>query len=267
MKKFIGLLFAFVAILSTSVVADDTGTKYLVSAPSQSQPAIVDTWGNVGGAVRDASGAISTGVGTASGLVKGLLLDWINGKDATLAISELLAKIPGMPSGRVIQAAIVDKLGEAAAVVDAAIQTAFTISDAVDAVQRGDKAAYQKVVADYIISMTANIAGTAAGDATFAIGTGATVGAGALPAAIAAAGVGYLVTKGVEWILNKYAREALEDLVGKYWDWLNGTPGKADEGDPYFDGEPEGNKKPPDNTNPSKNNNRYQGLRPLKLID
>lgn len=268
MRKFISCVIACIAMGSVAIAADNQGTQSFVSAPNPSQPMIVDTWGNVDGAVRDASGALSTGVGAASGLVKGLLLDWANGKEATLAVSEALAKIPGMPSGRVLQAAIVDKLGNAAAVVDAAIQTAFTIADATDAVQRGDKAAYQKAVADYIIGMTANIAGTLAGDATFAFLTGATVGLGALPAAAAGVGVGYLVTKGLEWFLNEYGRETLENLIGKYWDWLYGTGDNSSDNSSGNNGN--GNGGPFDDDSepgpvPSPQGG-FQGLKPIKLL-
>ena len=271
MKKIISYVIACIAMGSVAIAADDQGAQSFVSAPNPSQPMIVDTWGNVGGTVRDASGALSTGTGAASGLVKGLLLDWANGKDATLAVSKALEKIPGMPSGRVLQAGIVDKLGKAAAVVDAAIQTAFTIADATDAVQRGDKAAYQNAVADYIIGMTANIAGTLAGDAAFAFLTGATVGLGALPAAVVGVGLGYLVTKGLEWFLNEYGRETLENLIGKYWDWLHGTGDNSSDNGSGNNGNENGNGGPfdddqPGPPTPSSSEGRFKGLKPIKFL-
>ena len=53
--------------------------------------------------------------------------------------------------------------------------------------------------------------------------------------------------------------EGIGDTLGDLWNWINGK--LSDKDDDPFDGDPEGNDK-----NPGKNG-RYQGLKPLKLID
>lgn len=185
-------------------------------------------------------------------------------------VSNALAKIPGMPSGRVVQAQILKGLGKVAGVIDGVIQTAMSVSKATDAVKRGDKAAFQKAVTDYIITMTAKIVGTAVGDAVFGGLTAATVGVGALPAAIAGVAAGAGAEALTKFLLNKFARQKLEKLMGDYYDWMNGTgkdgTGNDPGGDhPGFETPPESSG--PGNNAPSGGDNRYQGLKQMNLIN
>ena len=266
------LVSAFLAA-SFFAQADEISSGNVVAAPN-STSATADPWGVAGEAVSTGAGVLSQ----STDLIKGLLMDKKTAGALVDRVSAALAKIPGMPSGRVIQAQILKGLGKAAGVIDGIIQTATSISAATDAVKRGDKAAYQKAVADYIITMTSKIVGVAVGDAVFGGLTAATVGVGALPAAAAGVAAGAGAEALTKWLLNRYARKKIEQIIGNYWDWLNGKKDKESGGgntesgessggsdnsgdkDP-FDSQPENS---PGNTG---NSGRYQGLKALKLID
>lgn len=227
---------------------------------------MADPWGTAGEAVCDGAGAISQ----STDLIKSLLMDRKTAGSLVDRVSAALAKIPGMPSGRVIQAQILKGLGKVAGVIEGVVQTAMSAAKVTDALKRGDKAAFQKAVTDYIITMTAKVAGTIVGDAVFGGLTAATVGVGVLPATVAGIAAGAGAEALSEWLLNKFARAKLEKLMGDYYDWMKGNnkngPGTDPGGDhPGFDTPPESSG--PGNNAPSDGDNRYQGLKQLNLIN
>lgn len=257
MKNWLIRILSLTLLVFAPVAHSDSATQSFVSAPSQSQPMIVDTWGATGEGIADAAGKITSVAQTATGFLQNLLMDWRNGGDLTLKVSECLEDL-GLPGGRVLQASILKGVGEALDTLGKTIDAAVKISKIADAIKSGDRDAFKKVVADVIIDAAAKALGEVASKATFAFLTGATVGWGALPAWAAGELVGMGIESGVKWLLDKYGREALENLIGKVWDFF---------ADP-FDSNPQN---PGGNTGNGSNQGSgkkdgYQGLKPIHLF-
>lgn len=223
--KGILLRAAAVAILvfsSSALTLSAAGQNIVAAVPATVQPSVVDTWGQVGEAVSNGA----DGLGKVTDVVKGILMDKKTAGALVEKVSAALAKIPGMPSGRILQIKILKGLGKAAGAIDSVVTSVTSAVKIVDAANSGDREAYKKAFADYIITMTAKVVGVAVGDATVAGLTAATVGLGTLPAV----GVGMLAGTAAEattkWLLKKFAKDAIENLAGKYYDWATGTGGK-----------------------------------------
>ena len=235
-------------------------SESFVSAPSQSQPMIVDTWGNVADNVGNVTDTLSTVGQTATGFLQNLLMDWRNGGDLTLKVSQCLEDL-GLPAGRVLQASILKNVGEAIGKIADKIDAAVKIVKVADAIARGDKEAFKKAVSDALIDIVSKALGEAASKGTFVVLTGATVGWGALPAWAAGTLVGMGVEKLTKWLLDKYARGALENLLDRAWDFFAGaSPGN---GGPFDDPDPNPGPDPDSGPAPTKG---YQGLKPIKLL-
>ena len=99
-------------LLGTPVVASALEGESFVSAPSQTQPMIVDTWGATAEGIGNTADQITTIGQTATGFLQNLLMDWRNGGDLTLKVSQILEDM-GLPGGRVLQASIINGVGEA----------------------------------------------------------------------------------------------------------------------------------------------------------
>lgn len=234
MKSISLRIVALVALLFSFVAWGQAGAGGEGAAPS----AVVDAWGEVGDNI--SSGADM--VGKVSDILKGILMDKKNAGKLVDKVSKALSKIPGMPSGRVIQAQILKGLGKAAGAIDGIVTSVTSIFKVTDAAYAGDKAAYKKAVAEYIMTMTAKIVGVAVGDVVAGSLTAATVGVGALPAAGAGILAGTAADAATKWLLKTFAKDAIENLAGKYYDWATGTGGKgassAGDDDP-FNSDPE----------------------------
>lgn len=197
-----------------------------------------DAWGKVGDTVSNGADLL----GKLSDILKGILTDRKNAGTLVEKVSEALAKIPGMPSGRILQAQILKGLGKAAGMIDGIATSISSIFKVTDAAFSGDKEKYKEEVANYIITMTGKIVGIAVGDAVVATITAGTAGMGALPAA----GIGILAGSGADaatkFLLETFAKDAIKNLVGRYYDWATGSGGENSGGsgsDDPFDSAPE----------------------------
>jgi len=222
--------------------ANVAGSLALIDAAGTASYAS-DAWGQAANAVDTGADAL----GKLADVLKGILTDRKNAGTLVDRVSEALAKIPGMPSGRILQAKIMKGLGKAAGIIDGVVTSVTSVFKAVSAANAGDRETYKKEVADYIITMTGKIVGVAVGDAVFAGLTAATVGVGALPATGAGILAGSFADSGTKLLLKVFAKNAIENLVGRYYDWMTGegtegkgkgNPGGFDSDDP-FDSEPE----------------------------
>ena len=222
MKKMLSRILALAALAFVPVVsAETTSPQSFVHAPTQASPVIVDAWGDVAeGIAKGASGATSIAK-DATGLLQNLLMDWRTGGKVTLKVADYLES-HGFPGGRVVQASILKKAGKALEKLGWLIDGAIAAKDISTAIAKGDKAAFQKAVADFIINATAKIVGQVVSKVTFGFLTGATVGWGALPAWALGTALGMGSEKLVKTLLNKYARDSLEDLIGRAWDGVQG---------------------------------------------
>ena len=209
-NRFLRLL-AVSLFLSAPVVAGAAGGESFVSAPSQSQPMIVDSWGTAAEGIGNTADKITTIGQTATGFLQNLLMDWRNGGDLTLKVSQTLEDL-GLPGGRVLQASIIKGVGEAIEKIGKVIDIAVKGTKIIDAIRAGDREAFKKAAAEAIIDTVAKFLGQVASKGTFAVLTGATVGWGALPAWAAGELVGLGVESLAKWLLEKYGQEALENL-------------------------------------------------------
>jgi len=247
MKGFTLRIVALIALAATSLAHGQTdagvsgqtgpaGSVALTTADS-SVSSTSDAWGQ-------AADAVNTGadlLGKLTDVLKGILMDKKNAGTLVEKVSAALAKIPGMPSGRILQIKIMKGLGSALSVIDGVVESVKSVFKAGDAAFAGDREAYKKAVTKYIITMTGKIVGMAVGDAVFAGLTAATVGVGALPATGAGIVAGSLVDSATKFLLDTFAKDAIEDLVGRYYDYVTGGgSGGSDSNDP-FDSEPENN--------------------------
>ena len=98
MKHFLSRIFVAAFVAASSFAHADT----IQSTDSISSTA--DPWGAAGEAVSTGAGVLTQ----STDLIKGLLMDRKTAGAMVDRVSEVLAKIPGMPSGRVIQAQILN---------------------------------------------------------------------------------------------------------------------------------------------------------------
>lgn len=183
----------------------------------------VDVWGEVGNTV---DGGNDLGQ-AAQKVVVGVLMDKKHAGNLLDKVSGALSKV-GIKGGRVFQAQILKKIGGAVDKLVKVFDFGIAFTKASDAWKAGDRAAFNKIVADYLIDMAAWAVGQAAEKGTFAFVTGSTCGLGALPGYAAGAAAGWAAEKGAKWLLHKYAQESLENLIGKVWDDKHGNGGDGD---------------------------------------
>lgn len=227
MKKFL-MNLAAIAVLAFSSLAWG-GTNQ--GAGTSSVP-VEDVWGNT-----------ATVAGLVNNALEGVLMDKNTVGSMTERVSDALTKA-GMPAGRTLQTSILKGLGDALTALDGVFTTATAISKANDAVQANDKAAYQKAVAEFIVSMTAKIVGVAVSTTVLSAGTIASWGVGTVPSFILSGLAGVASEKVTKVLMEKFVQEYIEELVGAYWDWLHGKkPGvSADDLEQLDDGKGNGDK-------------------------
>lgn len=260
------LAFSLLSLMPSAAAMAETS---FVNPPSQSEAVIVDSWGDAAEKIGGVSDTLTSAGQMATGFLQNLLLDWRNGGDLTLKVSETLEDL-GLPAGRVLQASIVKGVGEAIEKIGKAIDYAIKGQKVVEAIVKGDKEAFKKAAADAIIDILSKTLGQAASKATFAVLTGTTVGWGAIPAWMVGELAGAGVEGGARWLLEKYGRETLENLLERAWNYFAGNspgggnstdgPGGGNGGDPFGE-EPEGP------GGDSCNGGKFRGLKPLRLID
>ena len=238
MKSISLRIVALIALMFSFVAWGQAGGGAGGGGGGAEQSVVVDTWGEVGDHVSGGADAL----GKVSEILKGILMDKKNAGTLVEKVSAALAKIPGMPSGRILQIKMMKALGNAVGVIDGVVTSVTSIFKATDAAFSGNREAYKKEVANYIMTMTAKIVGVAVGEAVTASLTAATVGVGALPAAGAGMLAGTAADATTKWLLKTFAKDAIENLVGKYYDWATGTGGNgppAEGDDDPFNSNPE----------------------------
>lgn len=198
----------------------------------------VDVWGDVGNTVDGGNDLVQA----AQKAIVGILMDRKNGGSLLDKVSDALSKV-GIKGGRVFQAQILKKIGGAVDKLVKVFDFGIAFAKASDAWKAGDRAAFNKIVADYLIDFVAGRIGSAVEIGTFAFVTGSTCGMGALPGYAVGAAAGWAAEEGVGLILHEYAQESLENLIGQMWDGIRGNGGDGDN-----DG---GNGKPPSDGNVS----------------
>lgn len=223
MKKMFSQILALVALSFAPIAsADTTSSQSFVSAPTQASPVIVDAWGDAADGIAKGAGNATSAAKHVTDLLQNLLMDWRTGGKVTLKVADYLES-HGFPSGRVVQASILKKAGKALEKLGWLIDGAIAVKEISTAIAKGDKAAFQKAVTDFIINATAKIVGQVVSKVTFGFLTGATVGWGALPAWALGTALGMGSEALVKKLLNNYARDSIENLLGRAWDRYHGT--------------------------------------------
>ena len=154
MKEMLSRILALAVLAFAPVAsADTTGSQSFVRAPTQVEPVIVDAWGDVADGVTKNVGIGTSIAKNATELLQNLLMDWRTGGTVTLKVADYLES-HGFPGGRVVQASILKKAGKALEKLGWLIDGAIAAKDISTAIAKGDKAAFQKAVADFIINAT-----------------------------------------------------------------------------------------------------------------
>lgn len=273
MKKcIIGLLvlltaFSFSTVAPYSAMADESQSKVEQA---------VDVFDDVNGKVSDVTDAVYDAVASAatdekalSTLMNGLEKVGIKGGWAK-KLGEL-NKIKG----------VTNAFSKAVTVLNAG----KTLGELSAAYQSGDKEAFRNIVADQLTSLAAGLVGKAVGAAIHAVG-------GAIITASALTGPGFIIASGVvlvaDWVVSGWVEGKIEEAMKdgsmyqtfqQFGDMIWDMIGKLQRGDdpgngqvclPGDDpgGEHPGFEMPPENGDTNQGgDNRYQGLKALRLID
>jgi len=202
-----GLILAAATFAGGLAWADDRGGSE--SAPQ------VDVWGNVGGFV-DTANQLGQ---TAEKVVVGVLMDRKHAGTLLDKVSDALSKA-GVNGGRVLQAQTLNKIAGAVDKLVNVFDFGIAAIRATEAWKAGDREAFNKIVADYLIDVASGVIGQVVETAVFSFLTGSTCGVGALPGYVAGAAAGWAATEGSKWLLQQYAQEHLEKLGDALWDMM-----------------------------------------------
>lgn len=236
MKKFLLSVLALGAILGTSAVrANEILSDAFISMPPSSKQeassttsdasAFYDGWDTADSILNGIDQAVGIGTGAIEPALVQVICDTLEGKSGTV-LEKVLTWLGehGVQYGAVKKIADSKILKFAPYVIDGVTATV----EGVHAWQAGDKEAFQKAVTDFIINTTANLVGELAKWGAEALIASGTLGVGALPGYFIATGAGIAASEGTKLLLNKFARENIENFVGQMWDDKHGKDGDGD---------------------------------------
>lgn len=256
----------FLAVLCAAAVLSPLSPTFANTVETVESTSVVDAMGDAADKVKDVSEALANALAdkatdpkTLDSLMSGL--DKMGVKGGWAQKIGKLSKVKGVASA----------FGTAISLLKAGV-TGKTL---VDAYKAGDKELFRNTVADAITSLSAGAISSIV-TALWAKAGGAIVAGFALtgPGAILAGGVvlvsgWYMSNKVDEWITNYMNNGEMHDTLLKLgdsiWDAMNEGAtkpvGDGDETADPFDAQPE------NSSGNTGNNGRYQGLKPLNLID
>lgn len=248
MKKFLLSVLALGAILGTSAVRANEilSDAFISMPPSSTQEAsstvsdssFYDGWDTADSVLTRIDQVGGIGTGALNPALVQYICDTIDGKSGTV-----LEKTLTWLGEHGVDFGVVKNIDTVLKFAQYIIDGVTAAVEGVHAWQTGDKEAFQKAVTDFIINTTANLVGELVKWGTEALITSGTLGVGALPGYFIATGAGIAASEGTKLLLNKFARENIEDFVGQMWDDKHGNGGDGDN-----DG---GNGKPPSDGNVS----------------